>query len=150
MAMTVHNWNFKGWIFWRFALVTFAVGSLFAARLAHLSHVRADGDRVFELRVYHAVPGKLPALEAQFREKISVLLAKHDLKVVGFWVSTDAADNAFVFMVAHASREEAKKNWAALFADPAFQEILKSEQADKLVEKIDSMYLRPTDFSPMR
>lgn len=150
MALTAHNRNFKGRIVWGLLLVALAAGSLFAARLAHLSQVRADNDRVFELRVYHAVPGKLPALEAQFREKISVLLSKHDLKVVGFWVSTDAADNAFVFMVAHASREEAKKNWAALFADPAFQEILKSEQADKLVEKIDSMYLRPTDFSPMR
>jgi hypothetical protein len=35
-------------------------------------------------------------------------------------------------------------------ADPAFQEVLKSEQANKLVEKIDSTYMRPADFSPMK
>jgi hypothetical protein len=35
-------------------------------------------------------------------------------------------------------------------ADPATQELLKSEQADKLLEKVDSTYMRPTDFSPMK
>jgi hypothetical protein len=52
--------------------------------------------------------------------------------------------------VAHSDREEAKKNWDALFADPAFQEMMKSEQADKLVNKVDVTYMRPTDFSPMK
>jgi hypothetical protein len=35
-------------------------------------------------------------------------------------------------------------------ADPEFQEVIKSEKADKLVEKEDSTYMRPTDFSPMK
>jgi hypothetical protein len=43
-----------------------------------------------------------------------------------------------------------KKNWDAMFADPAFQEMVKSEQADKLVEKVDVTYMHPTDFSPMK
>jgi hypothetical protein len=52
--------------------------------------------------------------------------------------------------VAHSSREESKKNWDAMRADPEVQEMLKSEQANKLVEKIDSTYMRPEDFSPMK
>jgi hypothetical protein len=52
--------------------------------------------------------------------------------------------------VSHSSREEAKKNWAAMMADPEFQEVIKSEQTDKQVEKIDRTYLLPTDFSPMK
>ncbi|MGC2768180.1 MAG: NIPSNAP family protein, partial [Candidatus Acidiferrum sp.] len=64
--------------------------------------MRADSNRVFELRVYHAVPGKVPALESRFRDTISKLLAKHDLKVVGYWVPEDAPawDNTFIFMLA--------------------------------------------------
>ena len=46
-------------------------------------------------------------------------------------------DNTFIFIVAHSSREEAKKNWDAMRADPEFQEVIKSEQANKLVEKVD-------------
>ena len=103
-------------------------------------------------RVYHVVPGKLPALEQRFRDSTSKLLAKHDLKVVGYWVHEDdpASDNTFIFMLAHASREEAKKNWDAMRTDPEFQETVKSEQTDKLVERVDSTYMLPTNFSPMK
>jgi hypothetical protein len=136
------------------AMLSFAAGSLITARLAHIDQVRADSNRVFEMHVYHAVPGKLPALESKFRDTTSKLLAKHDLKIVGYWVpeGTPAWDNTFIFIVAHSSREEAKKNWDAIRADPDFQELIRenSDPATKFVEKIDVIYMRPTDFSPMR
>jgi hypothetical protein len=72
---------------------------------------------------------------------------------VGYWVPEGAADwdNTFVYLVAHSSREEAKKkNWDAILADTEVQEAIKSEQANKLVEKIDQTYMRSTDFSPMK
>jgi NIPSNAP len=115
--------------------------------------VRADNDHVFELRFYHALPGKMPALESRFRDTTSKLLARHDLKAVGYWVTEGDApgwDNTFIWIVAHDSREEAKRNWDSFGADPAFQQLLKAEQTEKLVEKIDSTYMDPTDFSPMK
>jgi hypothetical protein len=155
--MTLNCWKFKGWkskgwTVCAIALVSFAAGSLITARLAHINQVRADSNRVFELRVYHAVPGKLPALESRFRDTTAKLLAKHDLKVVGYWVPEDAPgwDNTLVDITAYPSREEANKNWDAMMADPEFQAVIKSEQANKLVEKVDSTYMRPTDFSPMK
>ena len=155
--MTLNCSELKGWksIRWTvsaIALLSFAAGSLITARLAHISQVRADSNRVFELRVYHTVPGTVPVLESKFRDTLSKLLPKHDLKVVGYWVPEGAPawDNTFIFMVAHSSREEAKKNWDAFRADPVFQEVLKTEQAKKTVEKIDETYMRPTDFSQMK
>jgi len=136
------------------AVLSFAAGSLSTGRLAHIDQVRADSSRVFEMHVYHAVPGKLPALESKFRDTTSKLLAKHDLKIVGYWVpqGNPAWDNTFIFIVAHSSRDEAKKNWDAMRADPDFQELIRenSDPATKFVEKIDVIYMRPTDFSPMR
>jgi hypothetical protein len=145
----------KGWIVCATALLSFAVGSLVTARLNHLNPVRADSGRVFELLVYHTVPGKVPALESIFRD-VSKLQAKHDLHVVGYWVPNDdpAWANTFIYLVAHPSREEAKKNWAALHADPAFPEYRK--QAVPLIEKVnedyrvDEVYMLPTDFSAMK
>jgi len=133
-------------------LLSFTAGSLITARLGHIDDVRADSNRVFELRIYHTVPGKLPALESRFQDIYSKLLAKHNLQVVGYWVPEGAADwdNTFVYLVAHSSRDEAKKNWTAMLADPEVQEAIKAEQANKLVEKIDKIYMRPTDFSPMK
>jgi hypothetical protein len=134
------------------AVVSIAAGSLLTAGLVHSSEVAADANRVFELRIYHALPGKLPALESRFRNNTSRLLAKHDLKVVGYWVPDEApgADNRFIWVLAHASREEAKRNWEALWADPEFQELVKAEQGEKLVDRVEVTYLRPTDFSPMK
>ena len=155
--MTFNFWKFKGGKskgcrVCVIALLFFSAGSLITARLAHIDHVRADSNRVFELRVYHTLPGKMPELESKFRDTTSKLLAKHDLKVVGYWVPEGAPawDNTFIFLVAHSSREEAKKNWDAFRADPEFQEVIKAEQANKTVEKIDVTYMRPTDFSPMK
>jgi hypothetical protein len=156
-SMTPDFWKFKGeksnrWKVCAMVLLSLIAGSLITACLAHIDEVRADTNRLFELRIYHTLPGKVPALELRFRNTASKLLAKHDLKVVGYWVPEGAPDwdNTFIYLVAHSDREEAKKNWDALFADPAFQEMMKSEQADKLVNKVDVTYMRPTDFSPMK
>jgi len=147
----VASWKFSNRAICAIALACFAAGS-FAARLAQADRAMADNNRVFELRVYHTLPGKLPALESCFRDRTSKLLAKHDLKVVGYWVpeGTPGWDNTFIFLLAHPSREEAKKNWDAFLADPEFQEVIKLEQASKLVEKVDVTYMRPTDFSPLK
>jgi hypothetical protein len=134
------------------ALISFAAGSVVTGRLMHLQQVRADSNRVFQLMVYHTLPGKVPALESIFRD-VSTLQAKHNLNVVGYWVPDgDAAwANTFVYIVAHPSREEAKQNWDALHADPAFPQYRK--QAALLLEKtgeeykVDEVFMRPTDFS---
>lgn len=146
--MTLNRWSI-----WGVALLSFAAGSLITARLAHMNQVRADSNRVFELRIYHTVPGKAAAVQSEFREKVTKWFAKYDLQPVGFWAPVDApaSDNTFIYILAHPSRGDAKKHWAAFQADPAFQEMIKSQQGDgKLVEKIDSTYMAPVDFSPMK
>ena len=148
--MKINSWKLKRWNIAAVALVSFAAGSLITARLAHISQVRANSSRVFELRVYHVLPGKMPALESRFRDTTSKLMAKHNLEAVGDWVAEGTADYTFVDILAHPSRDEAKKNWDALMADPGFEAVMKSEQANKLVEKIESTYMRPTDFSPLK
>jgi hypothetical protein len=154
--MSFNGWKFnsksKGSSLCAIALLSFTAGALMTARLAHMDHVKADSNQIFELRIYHTVPGKVPELEAKFRDIYSKLLAKHDLQVVGYWVPEGAAgwDNTFVYLVAHSSREEAKKNWDAMLADPEVQEAIKAEETNKLVEKIDRIYMRPADFSPMK
>ena len=156
--MTLIPWKFRPWTSKRWtacgiALISFLAGSLVTARLSHINQVRANNNRVFELRVYHAVPGKLPVMESRFRDTTSKLLPKHNLNVVGYWVADSKApawDNTFIFLFAHSSEEGAKMNWAAFGADPAFQEVIKAEQAEKTLEKADITYMHPTDFSPMK
>jgi hypothetical protein len=147
--------RFKGWSAWRTALLSFAIGSLLTGGLVHVNQVRADNNRVFELMIYHTVPGKVPALEAIFRD-VSKMQEKYDLKVVGYWVPNDdpAWKDTFVYLVAHPSRDAAEKNWHALHADPAFPPYRKT--AEPLIDKtggefhVDEVYMRPTDYSAMK
>jgi NIPSNAP len=150
--MTINCRKFKGWRVSAIALLAFTAGALMAVRLAHMEQVKADGDRVFELRIYHTVPGKVPALESRFQDVYAKALAKHNLQVVGYWIPEGSADwdNTFVYLVAHSSREEAKKNWDAMLADPEVEEAIKAEESNRLVEKIDRIYMQPADFSPMK
>ena len=150
--MTTNFWKSKYWTACGIGLLSFAAGSLMTTRMALTDRVQADSNRLFELRVYHDLPGKLPVMESRFREKTSKILARHNLNVVGYWVTADASssENSFIFMLAYQSREEAKKNWQAVRLDPEFQEIEKAEQTEKTLEKADLTYMRPTDFSPMK
>jgi hypothetical protein len=141
----------NGWAVCGVVVLSFAAGCLCTAYLTHVQAVRADSSRVFELEIYHAVAGKVPALAERFRSA-SQLQAKHDLNVVGYWIpeGSPAFANTFIYLVAHASEEEAKKNWDSFHADPAFQEYVKSEQTVKLIEGVDRTFMRPTDYSALK
>jgi hypothetical protein len=132
------------------SLVVLTAGGFVVTRMLRPLAVMADSNRVFELRIYHAVPGKLPVMQSRFRDQTSKIPARHNLNVVGYWTTEDAKDNSFVFLFAHASRKEADKNWEAFLHDPEFQEVIKSEETEKTLEKADILWLLPTDFSPMR
>ena len=54
---------------------------------------------IYEYRVYEAMPGKLPALNARFREVTIRLFEKHGLKVVGFWESVVGTSNQLHYML---------------------------------------------------
>lgn len=107
--------------------------------------------RVFELDIYHVVPGKVPALESRFRDAAK-LQAKHGLNVIGYWMpyGDPAWDNTFVYLVAHANRDEANRHWSEFHADPEFQKYVRSEQAEPLIESVDTVYMHPTDYSRVK
>jgi hypothetical protein len=108
--------------------------------------------KVYELRIYHAVPGKLDSLAARFRDYTDKLFAKHGMKSLAYWLAVDepAKSTTFVYILEHPSREAATKNWKALPDDPEWKTLkAKSEENGKLVEKIDSTFLALIEFSPL-
>ncbi len=141
----------RKWAVGGIALLSFLVGWLISAHVTHVNEVKAASNRIFELNVYHAVPGKVRSLEARFADGHQ-LLAKHNLDVIGYWVPNQdpSWNDTFIYIVAGNSQEELEKNWNAFHADPAFQKYLKAEQEEKLIERVDSTYMRPTDYSAMK
>jgi hypothetical protein len=109
--------------------------------------------RVFEIRTYTAKEGKLDALSARFRDHTIKLFEKHGIESIGYWIPADEprSKNTLIYIVAHPSREVAKQHWDEFQADPEWQKVkAESEANSKLVTKIESVFVDPTDYSPLR
>jgi hypothetical protein len=109
--------------------------------------------KVFELRTYTTNASKLDALQARFRNHTTKLFEKHGITNIGYWVPEDAplAPNTLIYIIAHPSREAAKKNWAEFRGDPEWQKVkAESEAAGQIVSKIDSVYMNATDYSALK
>jgi hypothetical protein len=140
----------------RTLLQSFPVAALLPASLWAASRQDHDNSMhstttVYELRVYHAPPGKLTELLARFREHTLKLFEKHGMKSVAYWTPVDEPEksNTLIYILQHPSREAAAANWKSFQDDPEWKSVHeKSEANGKLVEKIDSTFLTLTDFSP--
>jgi hypothetical protein len=109
--------------------------------------------RVFEMRTYTATEGHFEDLMARFRNHTLRVFAKHGMTSIGYWVPQDGpvSKNTIVYIIAHESREAATKNWAAFRADPEWQKIAaESERNGRIVQKVESVFLDPTDYSPIK
>jgi hypothetical protein len=109
--------------------------------------------RVFELRTYTALDGKLGDLEARFRNHTTKLFEKHGMANIGYWVPQDApaSKNTLIYIVAHESREAAKRSWDGFRSDPAWIKARDASEANgKIVAKVESVFLDPTDYSVIR
>jgi hypothetical protein len=109
------------------------------------------GQPVYELRIYHANEGKLPELEARFRDHTMTIFERHGMKNIGYWTPTDdpLKGKTLIYIIEHASREQAVENWKAFGADPEWKKVQAASEANgKLVDHVDSTFMVRTPYSP--
>jgi NIPSNAP len=103
---------------------------------------------VYELRTYTTHPGRLPALHKRFRDHTMSLFKKHGITNVMYWTPVDKEDT-LIYVIKHDSPEAAKKSWEGFRNDPEWKKVAKESEADgKIVMKVESVYMKPTDYSP--
>ena len=108
-------------------------------------------ETVYELRIYHVAPGKLDELLARFRDHTIAIFARHGMKSVAYWTPVDEPQkgNTLIYILQHPSRGAAAANWKSFQDDAEWKSVkAKSEENGTLVEKVDSTFMRLTDFSP--
>ena len=132
----------------------FAAGVAVGAMVAASPTAEAQAvNRVFELRTYTAPDGKLGELHARFRNHTLRIFEKHGMTNVAYFAPEDAPlkGNTLVYLLAHKSREAAKASWDAFRADPEWQKVAAESQANgPITTKVESVFLDPTDYSPMK
>ena len=129
----------------------FLPATLWAASQSEKTNPTQASSAVYELRIYHAAPGKLGELLARFRDHTIKLFDRHGMKSVAYWTPLDEPEksNTLIYILRHPSREAAAANWKSFQDDPEWQSVKeKSEANGKLVDKVESTYMALTDFSP--
>ena len=117
-----------------------------------LMSVMAFG-KIYELRTYTCEPGKLDALKARFRDHTVRIFNKHGMESVGYWVPKDPerSSNTLIYILAHPSREAADKNWKEFADDPEWKKVqAESEANGKIVQKVERVWMDPTEFSKLK
>ncbi|MGD9720764.1 MAG: NIPSNAP family protein [Pirellulales bacterium] len=129
-----------------------AIG-LSAALLASAQAADPPANRLFEMRTYIANDGKMEDLHKRFREHTNKLFEKHGMTLVGYWTPVEGPDaaNTLVYILAYPDRESREQSWKAFMADPDWQAAYKASHANgPLVKKVNSQFLNPTDYSPVK
>jgi hypothetical protein len=111
--------------------------------------------RVFELRTYVCNEGKLENLKARFRDHTIRIFARHGMESIGYWIPQDAdkgSKTTLIYVIAHASREQAAKNWAAFRADEEWKKVAADSEKDGkiLASPPSSVFMDPADFSKIK
>ncbi len=127
------------------------VAALAGTRSVAQVAAQSSGGAVFELREYHTYEGKLDDLLARFRDHTMTIFKRHGMESVAYWTPTDEPlkGKTLFYILKHPSREAATANWAAFHDDPEWKQVSTASEANgKIVEKVESTFLKLTDFSP--
>jgi NIPSNAP len=107
---------------------------------------------IYELRIYHAVPGRLPALISRFQYRTLRIWEKHGIRQAGFWTTLIGKSHLqLTYMLAWESMAEREKRWSAFLEDPEWIALAAETEKDgQLVQNISSELLAPTSFSSVK
>lgn len=107
---------------------------------------------VHELRIYHCLPGRLPALLKRFEGTTLKLWEKHGIRQAGFWTTLIGPSNqTLTYLLAWESLAERDAKWGAFASDPEWLEKRAASEADgQIVANVESSFLVPTAFSSVK
>jgi hypothetical protein len=109
--------------------------------------------RVFELRTYHLHPGRVDAINARFRDHTQALFEKHGMTNATYWYTVEKGgeQTKLVYLLAHKDEATGKESFKKFGADPAWIFVRDASEEDgKIVQKVESLYMKTLPFSPMK
>ena len=106
---------------------------------------------IYELRVYHCMPGRLPGLLERYENVTLGFLKKHDIVPVAFWtVVVGESSSDFLYVLRWQSMAEREEKWARFQADPDWIAARhETERNGAFVASLTNSFLKPTSFSPL-
>lgn len=114
-------------------------------------HAQSDANsRLYELRVYYASEGKFQDLMNRFQQHTLKYFYNHNMRLEGFWLPMgENKENKLVYLLSYPSREAREKSWKEFMGDKDWITVMKNSAVNgEIVAKVESTFLKTTDFSP--
>ncbi len=107
---------------------------------------------IYEYRVYETMTGKLPNLNARFRDHTLKFFEKHGIKSIGYWTpEIGGQNNTLIYLIAYDDMGHREKAWKAFSSDPEWHKVVAESEANGLiVKRVSNSFLTPTDYSPLK
>jgi hypothetical protein len=107
---------------------------------------------IVEMRVYHCLPGRLPALQERFTATTLGFFQKYGIEQIGFWTTLIGPSNhTLTYLLKWQSLAERETKWNAFQADEEWITKRAASEAEKMiVERIENVFLTPTAFSTLK
>ncbi len=107
---------------------------------------------IHELRVYHCVSGRLPALLNRFETVTLAWWEKHGIRQAGFWtVAIGHSNQDLYYLLEWDSLAEREEKWNAFMNDPEWlAKRAETEKDGAIVASLSNTILQPTSFSSVR
>jgi hypothetical protein len=107
---------------------------------------------IHELRIYHCLPGRLPALLKRFETVTLAIWKRHGIRQAGFWtVLVGESNQDLYYLVEWDSMAERERKWTAFMSDPEWQaKRAESEKDGPIIATITNAFLQPTAFSSVK
>lgn len=121
--------------------------------LTMFAGLAAAQNRVYELRTYTCFEGKLETLKTRFRDHTIRIFQRHGMESIGYWIPQDGerSKTTLIYIISHASREAATKNWDEFRKDPEWIKVAAASEVNgKIVQKVESVFMDPADFSKLK
>jgi len=107
---------------------------------------------IYELRVYHCMPGRLPDLNQRFETYTLKMWAQRGIRPVGFWTVLVGENNQdLIYMLEWKDMAERERLFGAFMTDPEWLKIrAETEKNGPLVASISNSFLAPTAYSNLK
>ena len=89
---------------------------------------------IYELRIYRAIPGRMPALLKRFETKTLKIWDRMEIRPAGFWTTLIGPSHLeLTYMLAWESMAERELKWTKFQADPEWLEAWADSEKDGLI-----------------
>ena len=114
--------------------------------------IKGDHSMIYETRIYETHPGKLPDLNARFRNHTIKIFEKHGIKNIGYWTSNVGEfSDRLTYIIAFEDQGHRESAWAAFSNDPEWVKVRTESELDgPIVKRVFNNLLNPTDYSPLQ